>query len=92
MSNKTLYILMTLAMIAWGETWVSAKILSRYLDSDELIFWRFSFTALGLIPVLIYYKLSFKISKQNLFLSIIIRHRIPTSFYIFGPKIKYVSC
>jgi drug/metabolite transporter (DMT)-like permease len=61
---------MILAMIAWGETWVSAKILSRYLDSDELIFWRFLFTALGLIPVLIYYKLSFKISKQNLFLSI----------------------
>ncbi len=71
MNNKVLYILMILAMIAWGETWVSAKILNRYLDLDELIFWRFLFTTLGLIPVLIFYKLSLKISKQNLFLAII---------------------
>lgn len=69
MKNKTLYILMIFAMIAWGETWVSAKILTSYLSSEELIFWRFLFTSITLIPVLIYNKTSFIISKYNLFLA-----------------------
>lgn len=71
MTNKNLYILMFLAMIAWGETWINAKILSLYLSSEELIFWRFLFTSLGLIPVLRYYKISLKISKYNFFLALI---------------------
>jgi len=57
---------MVLAMIAWGETWVSAKILNRYLSANELIFWRFFFTTIGLIPVIVYRKYSLKISKKNL--------------------------
>jgi len=36
MSKTTLYILMVLAMVAWGETWISAKILSRYINAKEL--------------------------------------------------------
>jgi drug/metabolite transporter (DMT)-like permease len=62
---------MTLAMIAWGETWVSAKILNIFLESKELVFWRFLFTASGLILVLFYFKLSLKISLKNLFLATI---------------------
>jgi drug/metabolite transporter (DMT)-like permease len=62
---------MTLAMIAWGETWVSAKILNMFLESKELVFWRFLFTASGLILVLFYFKLSLKISLKNLFLATI---------------------
>jgi drug/metabolite transporter (DMT)-like permease len=71
MGNKILYILMVLAMIAWGETWISAKVLSKYLESDELIFWRFLFTSMGLLPILIYKKISFKITNYNLFISIV---------------------
>ena len=65
-SYKLLYILMIFAMIAWGETWVSAKILNEYLSAKELIFWRFFWTAVGLVPILIYFRLSLKISFYNL--------------------------
>jgi len=71
MNKKILYILMVLAMIAWGETWVNAKILSRYLSADELIFWRFLITTLGMIPILWYKKLSLSISLPNLLLALV---------------------
>jgi len=65
MSKKLLYILMILAMVAWGETWISAKILSRYIGSKEEIFFRFAFTSLGLLPILLLKRESFKISLYN---------------------------
>jgi drug/metabolite transporter (DMT)-like permease len=71
MQHKRLYILMIFAMVAWGETWVSAKILSHYLEPMELIFWRFLFSAIGLIPVIQLMKLGFKISLKNLLISLI---------------------
>lgn len=89
MHNKVLYILMVLAMIAWGETWVSAKILDRYLDANELIFWRFFFTTLGLLPVLFYYKLSLKISKRNLLIALISAALLAFYNYAFFLGTKY---
>jgi len=68
MSKTTLYILMVLAMIAWGETWISAKILSHYINAKEEIFFRFLFTSLGLLPILIYKKGRFKITLYNFFI------------------------
>ena len=55
--NKIAYFLLILAMIAWGETWVSAKMLGNYMSADELIFWRFFFTSVGMIIVLILFKI-----------------------------------
>lgn len=89
MHNKVLYILMVLAMIAWGETWVSAKILDRYLDANELIFWRFFFTTLGLLPILFYYKLSLKISKRNLLIALISAALLAFYNYAFFLGTKY---
>lgn len=89
MNNKTLYILMILAMIAWGETWTSAKVLSTYLSSDELIFWRFLFTTLGLIPVLIYFKSSFKISLHTFILSLMSAIMLVFYNYAFFLGSKY---
>ena len=66
MSRLALYILMVFAMVAWGETWISAKILNRYLDAKELIFWRFLFTTIGLVPIILVAKKSFKISMYNI--------------------------
>jgi len=71
MSRDKLSILMVLAMIAWGSTWVSAKILMLYLDAYSLIFWRFLFSALTLGAVLLFLKNSFKIDKRGLFLALI---------------------
>ncbi len=91
--NYKLYILMFFAMIGWGETWISAKILGRYLDAQELIFWRFFFTSLGLLPILIYLKISFKITKWNLFLAIIsaILLALYNNFFFLGTKYGLAS-
>jgi drug/metabolite transporter (DMT)-like permease len=64
-SEKLLHILMVLAMVAWGETWISAKVLSHYISSAEAIFFRFFFTTLGLLPILLLNKEQFKISMKN---------------------------
>ena len=71
MNKKLLYILMVLAMIAWGETWISAKILSRYINAKEEIFFRFLFTSLGLLPILIFKREKFKITLYNFFVILI---------------------
>ena len=71
MSSKSLTILMILAMVAWGSTWVSAKILMGYFDAYSLIFWRFSFSALGLSVVLLFGKIGFKIDAKGLFLAFV---------------------
>ena len=71
MSSKSLTLLMILAMVAWGSTWVSAKILMRYFDAYSLIFWRFFFSALGLSVVLIFGKIGFKIDAKGLFLAFV---------------------
>ena len=65
MTNKSLTLLMILAMVAWGSTWVSAKILMRYLDAYSLIYWRFLLSALGLVLVMKITKASFKIDKKG---------------------------
>lgn len=58
-------------MIAWGGTWINAKVLSTYLSPNELTFWRFLFSFVCLIFVFKPLKISFKISRYNLLLSII---------------------
>ncbi len=70
-NKRVIHILMILAMIAWGETWISAKILNRYLEANELVFWRFLFTTIGMLPILFFMKLSLKIDWRNLLLAAI---------------------
>lgn len=67
MQNKNLfYILLFLAMIGWGGSWVNVKVLSQYIDEYEMVFIRFSLTALSMIPIILFMKKSFKISLRNL--------------------------
>ncbi len=69
MKNRKLTILMVLAMVAWGSTWVSAKILMGYFDAYSLIFWRFLLSAFGLGVVMLLSKVDFKIDIKGLFLA-----------------------
>jgi len=70
--NKRLfYILMFFAMIGWGASWVHAKVLSAYINEYELIFLRNFFTIITMIPVLIFSKKYFHITKKGLLLSFI---------------------
>lgn len=64
---------MVLAMISWGIAWPNAKIVNSYFDFYDLVFLRFSFGALCLLPFILlgYKKYKFK-SKFLIFV-------IPTS-------------
>jgi len=70
-NNLIFYIFMILAMIAWGSSWVNAKVLSDYITAQELIFYRYLVTTVTLIPVLLYLKQSFKIDFKTLGLAFI---------------------
>lgn len=58
-------------MIAWGASWVSAKVLSSYINEYELIFLRNFFTIITLGPVLIISKKYFYINKKSLALAVL---------------------
>ncbi len=52
-------------MVAWGGSWVNAKVLSGYIDEFEMIFFRFGITAVTMIPIIFYLKKSFKIDLKS---------------------------
>ncbi|ADG92515.1 protein of unknown function DUF6 transmembrane [Arcobacter nitrofigilis DSM 7299] len=70
-SKNIFYALMFLAMAGWGASWVSAKVLSAYINEYELIFFRNIFTIITLLPVLLYSKKSFHINLKSFILVII---------------------
>ena len=62
---------MVIAMMAWGASWVNAKVLSNYITAQELIFYRYLVTTITLVPVLIFLKRSFKIDLKTLGLALL---------------------
>ena len=82
------YFLLTLAMVAWGHSWVIAKILSDYITAQELIFYRFSIATITFIPILLYMKLSFKIDIKTFFLACVASFFLVlySIFYFDGTK------
>jgi len=66
MSNGMLYFFLTLGMICWGESWISAKLLAGIAKPEALVFWRFFITWLTFIPVLYLFKQPFKINMKGL--------------------------
>lgn len=47
-------------MVIWGMSWSSAKVLSAYATAPTLVFIRFCFVVLTLIPVLFFLRIDFK--------------------------------
>ena len=52
-------------MIGWGASWVTVKVLGRYINEYEMILFRFGFTAITMIPIIIKMKHSFAIDMKN---------------------------
>ena len=52
-NHNQIYFLMSLAMISWAIAWTNAKIVGEYLSYYNLIFLRFFFGFLSLIPFVI---------------------------------------
>lgn len=94
MTNKNIFhILLFLAMIAWGASWVNAKVLSSYINEFELVFFRNLFTIITLIPVLIFTKKYFKIDKNSLLLALVaaIVMIVYMKYYFLGTKFGTAS-
>ncbi|SFZ98878.1 PUTATIVE INTEGRAL MEMBRANE PROTEIN [hydrothermal vent metagenome] len=71
MNKNKFYILLTIAMLGWGASWVNAKVLSSYINEYQMVFLRFGIAAISLVPVLLYLKKSFKLDRDSLFLALI---------------------
>jgi len=50
LTNKTIYFFMFLAMLSWGIAWTNAKLLNEYLNYYNLVFLRFLFGFLSILP------------------------------------------
>lgn len=57
--------IMVIAMITWGYSWTSAKMLGPYGEVPVKLFLRFFLAAISLIPILLKYKVPFIINKKG---------------------------
>ncbi len=60
-----LYALMFFAMILWGLSWTNRKILGNYLEAPVIMFWRFIFSAVALLPLIIFMGIPTALSKKS---------------------------
>lgn len=64
--QKNFLFLLIFAMVLWGLSWPTAKIVTQYANEYTLLFWRFALTTVGMIPLMIYFKQPFTFSLQGL--------------------------
>ncbi len=64
--NIGLISLMLLSMTIWGGTWTSSKVIANMAAPEVLIFWRFLFTAVSMLPVMFLYRKSFSIPRKSI--------------------------
>ena len=81
MSKNLFYILMVLAMIFWGASWISTKVLTNYINEYELVFLRMGICFITLFPIIYFFKFSFKLDIKSFFL-VLIASLVLTSYSI----------
>ncbi|MDD2887837.1 MAG: DMT family transporter [Aliarcobacter sp.] len=80
--NKNLFhILMVFAMIFWGASWISTKVLTNYVNEYELVFLRMGICFITMFPLIYFFKLSFKFDLKS-FIFILIASVILTLYSI----------
>ena len=57
---------MFVAMVFWGSSWPSSKILIEYTSAPVITFWRFFFALLASIPLVLFLKISLRIGPRDL--------------------------
>jgi drug/metabolite transporter (DMT)-like permease len=65
-SAAVLTILLLLAMVAWGGSWTSGKIIAGSAAPEVLIFWRFLITFLSFIPIMVVTGKSLRLGGKSL--------------------------
>jgi len=58
------YLLLALAMVTWGVSWSSGKVVSVYTTPEIIMFWRFLITSLFMIPAVIFFDRNFKVNRR----------------------------
>ena len=81
MSKNLFYILMVFAMIFWGASWISTKVLTNYVNEYELVFLRMGICFITLFPIIYFFKFSFKLDIKSFFL-VFIASLVLTSYSI----------
>lgn len=81
MSKNLFYILMVFAMIFWGASWISTKVLTNYINEYELVFLRMGICFITLFPIIYFFKFSFKLDIKSFFL-VFIASLVLTSYSI----------
>jgi len=71
MNKNIFYILMILSMIFWGSSWINTKYLTLYVNQYEIVFLRVFFSAIFMLPLLIFLKANFKIDLKTSFMVLI---------------------
>ncbi len=72
---------MVFAMIFWGASWISTKVLTNYVNEYELVFLRMGICFITMFPLIYFFKLSFKFDLKS-FLLILIASVILTLYSI----------
>ena len=62
---------MVFAMIFWGASWISTKVLTNYINEYELVFLRMGICFITLFPIIYFFKFSFKLDIKSFFLVLI---------------------
>ena len=57
-------VLLVIAMLFWGVSWPSSKVLVSYTGADVITFWRFFFALLASIPFVMLFKIPLKINAK----------------------------
>lgn len=67
MKNKNLIfsILLIFAMASWGISWPLSKIMTTYISTYEIVSMRFGLVALSIAPLMLFFKISFKLPKRS---------------------------
>jgi drug/metabolite transporter (DMT)-like permease len=69
MNKNLFFLLLLIAMLGWGASWVNVKVLSDYVNEYEMVFLRFGLASISFVPILFFLKKSFKIDKKTIFLA-----------------------
>lgn len=70
---------MVFAMIFWGASWISTKVLTNYVNEYELVFLRMGICFITMFPLIYFFKLSFKFDFKS-FIFILIASVILTLY------------
>lgn len=81
MSKNLFHILMVFAMVFWGASWISTKVLTTYVNEYELVFLRMGICFITMFPIIYFYKLSFKFDFKS-FLLILVASVVLTLYSI----------